>query len=318
MNNWVDFAVVKGAVSLEAVLRHYRVPALRQRRSQLAGRCPIHQGQRDDSFRASLAKNVFHCFACQAHGDVLDFVAAMDKCSVREAALRLQGWFGVAGGATKDMASRRSDSAGRKKEELVRKKECCNHLLDFVLTGIDHNHPYLAQRGVDRGTVFTFGVGFYAGPGLMSGRVVVPIHNEWGQRVAYAGRSVDGQTPKYKLPFVFRKGCELFNLHRARATGSEAVILVEGYFDCMRVHQAGFPWVVALMGSSMSPEQEWTLATRFEQVMVMLDGDLAGRTATGIIRAKLGGQCRVAVVSVPEGKQPDELPPTEIASLLTR
>src|SRR5947207_3342217 len=93
MRSWVDFSAVKQGVSLETVLRRYQVPGLRKCRRQLAGRCPIHGGQRDDSFRASLDKNVFHCFACQASGNVLNFVAAMEKCSIRQAALRLQEWF---------------------------------------------------------------------------------------------------------------------------------------------------------------------------------------------------------------------------------
>ena len=95
MKEWVDFRAVKEAVSLEAVLHHYQVAGLRRRGSQLEGGCPIHRGKRDDSFRASLSKNVFHCFACQASGNVLDFVAALEKCSIRQAALRLQQWFGV-------------------------------------------------------------------------------------------------------------------------------------------------------------------------------------------------------------------------------
>ena len=90
MKDWVAFGAVKEEVSLEMVLRHYQVPGLRRHRRQLEGCCPIHRGKRADSFRASLAKNVFHCFACQARGDVLDFVAAMERCSIREAALRLQ------------------------------------------------------------------------------------------------------------------------------------------------------------------------------------------------------------------------------------
>ena len=79
MGDWVQFRALKEAVSLEAVLHHYQVPGLRRRRSQLEGCCPIHRGQRDDSFRASLTKNVFHCFACQAQGNVLDFVSAMGE-----------------------------------------------------------------------------------------------------------------------------------------------------------------------------------------------------------------------------------------------
>ena len=92
---WVDFSAVKRTVSLEALLHHYQVPGLRRHRDQLQGYCPIHRGQRDDSFRAHLTKNIFQCFACHARGSVLDFVAAMEQCSIREAALRLQQWFGV-------------------------------------------------------------------------------------------------------------------------------------------------------------------------------------------------------------------------------
>ena len=82
MPGWVDFGALKRAVSLEAVLHHYQAPGLRKRGPQLVGRCPIHRGQREDSFRASLSKNVFHCFACQAGGNVLDFVAARERCSI--------------------------------------------------------------------------------------------------------------------------------------------------------------------------------------------------------------------------------------------
>ncbi|MGA3239962.1 MAG: CHC2 zinc finger domain-containing protein [Bryobacteraceae bacterium] len=182
MRGWVDFGVVKQAVSLEAVLRHYQVPGLRKCGHQLVGRCPIHRGRRDDSFRASLSKNAFHCFACQAGGNVLNFVAAMEKCSIRQAALWLQGWFSV--GASGEGRSVRNG-------ELVREKEGGNPPLPFVLTGVDHAHPYLVQRGIDPATAVAFGVGFYAGPGLLSERVVIPIANARGQAVAYAGRALD-------------------------------------------------------------------------------------------------------------------------------
>jgi DNA primase len=152
----------------------------------------------------------------------------------------------------------------------------------------------------------------------MSGRIVIPIRNDRGEIVAYAGRAVDDRPPKYKLPFGFRKAWELFNVQRAMATGSKTVILVEGYFDCLRVHQAGFPCVVGLMGSSLSPEQERVLVERFERVMLMLDGDGAGQVATPVISAKLTGRCHVVVVPVPDGMQPDQLAPTVVANLLLR
>lgn len=311
MGEWVEFHAVKQAVNLEAVLRHYQVPGLRRHGSQLQGCCPIHGGQRDDSFRASLSKNVFHCFACQAQGNVLDFVAAMEKCSIREAACLLQRWFGV-------NPSRPTPAAGGGvgKVELVRKKEGCNPPLHFVLKGVDHSHSYLRQRGIDRVTAAEFGVGFYGGPGLMSGRIVIPIRNASGEIVAYAGRALDGGMPKYKLPAGFRKAWELFNIQRAAATGSKTAIVVEGYFDCMRVHQAGLPCVVALMGSSLSASQERVLTERFERVVVMLDGDAAGHAGSRAISTRLSAKCPVVVINMPEGAQPDQLSPTAIQDMI--
>ena len=313
MGEWVEHAV-KEAVSLEAVLCHYQVAGLRRHRSQMEGRCPLHRGKRDDSFRASLSKNVFHCFACQAHGNVLDSVAAMEKCSIREAACRLQQWFGVSTSA----APAQLTPGSERKVQLVREKEGCNPPLHFVLTGVDPAHRYLQQRGIDRVTAAAFGVGFYGGPGLMSRRIVIPIRNASGELVAYAGRAPDGSLPKYKLPAGFRKAWELFNIHRAAATSSQTAIVVEGYFDCLRVYQAGFPFVVALMGSALSGSQERVLMERFERVILMLDGDAAGRAASRVISARLSEKCPVVLVEVPEGAQPDQLSPAAIQDLILR
>ena len=206
--------------------------------------------------------------------------------------------------------------ASARNEELVRKKEGCNPPLPFALTGVNHSHPYLVERGIDRATAVEFGMGFYAGPGLLSGRIVIPIANARGETVAYAGRAVDGSLPKYKLPAGFRKGWELFNLHRAAATGSRTAIVVEGYFDCLRVHQAGLPWVVALMGSSLSAAQETALLERFDRVILLLDGDAAGRAASRTMAARLSGRCLVSVVPIPDGAQPDQLSLAAIQQLV--
>lgn len=312
MIRWVDFSAVKRTVSLEAVLRHYQIRGLRRHRDQLQGCCPIHHGRRDDSFRAHLTKNIFQCFACHARGTVLDFVAAIEQCSIREAALRLQQWSGVRVSGLRLYPP----AAGRQKGELVRKEEGSNLPLCFALTGVERNHPYLAQREIDPATAAEFGVGFYPGPGLMSGRIVIPIRNLHGQLVAYAGRALDDRPPKYKLPAGFRKALELFNLQRAVAAGSKTVIVVEGYFDCMRVHQAGFPWVVALMGSSLSAMQESALLCHFDRIVLMLDGDVAGRAASQAIAARLGGRRPLQVVHVADGSQPDQLSSSTIRQLL--
>jgi DNA primase len=228
---WVDFRAIKEAVSLEAVLEHYAVKNLwRRRRDQLEGCCPLHGGEREDAFHASLSQNVFHCFACDAKGDVLNFVAAMERCSIREAALKLQTWFGRPG-LEPAVTARPAGIVGR--GELVRKELAVNPALRFELTHVNTAHPYLVARGIQRVTAVEFGVGFYSGTGLMQGRIVIPIHNARGELVAYAGRAVSGGGPKYKLPIGFRKSLEIFNVHRAATGSSDRVIVVEGYFDCL-------------------------------------------------------------------------------------
>ena len=95
-SNWVDFKAIKAAVSMTAVLERYQVRGLKKQGEELRGRCPIHNGE-GDAFHVNVSKNAFQCFSCQAKGNVLDFVAAMEKCSVRDAGLKLQDWFGLGG-----------------------------------------------------------------------------------------------------------------------------------------------------------------------------------------------------------------------------
>ena len=114
-----------------------------------------------------------------------------------------------------------------------------NKPLTFNLQNIDHHHPYLKERGVTEEIAQKFGVGFFPGKGSMHDRIVIPIHNPKGELVAYAGRSIDGSEPRYKFPAGFHKSMELYNVHRVRDEVS--VVLVEGFFDCMKVTQAGFP-----------------------------------------------------------------------------
>ncbi len=150
----------------------------------------------------------------------------------------------------------------------------------------------------------------------MSGRVVIPIHNEQGELVAYAGRAVDDSEPRYKLPAGFHKSVELFNLHRAIGESADGrVIVVEGFFDCMKVSQAGFP-CVALMGSSLSEAQEELLARHFKNACLLLDGDDAGRHATDECLVRLGRRMWVWAVVLPKDTQPDQLSRDELSALL--
>src|SRR5438128_1154715 len=94
---WVDFKKLKGAVDMQMVLNHYGLNGLTKSGEELRGPCPIHKGsQRSKNFTVSLRKNAFKCFSkgCVS-GNVLDFVAAMEQCSVRDAALKLTEWFKI-------------------------------------------------------------------------------------------------------------------------------------------------------------------------------------------------------------------------------
>jgi hypothetical protein len=89
------------------------------------------------------------------------------------------------------------------------------------------------------------GVGYYAGCGFLRNRIVFPIHDQEGQLVAYAGRSLDGGQPRYLFPPGFHKSQVVFNLRRAVGKSAGCALVVEGFFDCLRVHQAGYRKVVA-------------------------------------------------------------------------
>jgi DNA primase len=321
---WVDFKAVKRGVSMEMALAYYGVMLRRIDGAYLRGRCPLpaHTSKRStQSFIVNTDKNAWVCHSdsCVASrggrsgGNVLDFVAALERCSVRDAALRLQERFAMpAVPALKEPTISATQGAS---SYMPTGEEESNQPLSFTLRGIDLHHRYLTERGVDSKTAADFGIGAYPGKGLMADRLVIPIHNEDGVLVAYAGRSLDLSEPKYKFPPRFRKSHVLFNLNRAIRYGS-AVIVVEGFFDCFHVHQAGFPCVVALMGCALSQRQEVLLQQHFREVTLMLDGDNPGRRAGVIIAARLVTKFAVRVLEIPDGSQPDNLHADQIRCLV--
>lgn len=317
MPGWVSFTDIQTRVSMEQILRAYRVDWLRRSGpNQYRGRCPIHGGEGRDAFHVNLQRSVFHCFACGAGGNLLDLVAALEGCSIREAALRLQQRHGLS-----DASGSWARFTPLKEEKLVTKKREVNPPLSFSLT-VNQSHPYLSARGLTASTAAYFGVGLFAGPGLMRGRIAIPIHDERGRLIAYCGRAVDQSEPRYRFPPGFQKSRVLFNYHRASdaadATEASSVIVVEGFFDCMRVHQAGFRWVIALMGATLSEAQKDLIAGRFRNVLLLLDGDNTGRAATARIAAALRPACAVTELSPGVGRQPDQLSADDIRQILVR
>jgi len=244
----------------------------------------------------------------------------MEHCTVRDAAVKLAAWFSLTPNNT---APRLAAKGGIQKPPAAEnggEGTAENKTLTFQLKGVDPSHAYLRDRGIQKETAEAFGVGIFSGKGTMSGRCVIPIHNERGELVAYAGRAIDDSEPKYKLPSGFRKSLELFNFHRAVAKTpagrGSTVVLVEGFFDCMKVNEAGYP-CVALMGCSLSSEQEHLLCRHFTGVILLLDGDDAGRAGTDDCLLRLGRELWVKAIQLTVGAQPDSLTIGELEQLLS-
>jgi len=242
MKNWVDFKMVKEVVSMEIVLSRYSIKLRRVNATYLRGTCPLpthNTGGSQNSFGVSTDKNAWACHAKSCvearggskGGNVLDFVAVMEDCTIRDGALKLQDWFGVEASNEKPpdyvrakdrevhigkVSEAKADTASEDDEDGA-----VNQPLTFTLKGVDSAHSYLSSRGIKKPVSECFGVGFFHGKSkMMHGRLVIPIHNEGGELLAYAGRAIDGSEPKYKFPSGFRKSLVLFNLHRV-SSGSE-------------------------------------------------------------------------------------------------
>jgi len=345
-SRYVDFRAVKAAVSMEQLLSHYGILERFKRSSDsLSGPCPIHDGTNATQFRVSISKNCWNCFGdCQGGGNVLDFVARMENVQPMEAANRLVDWFHLdrlqlnAGAVTdprerpprrerwKSLATTAATSASAPVAEsassaptaeksLVKPKEERgeNRPLKFRLE-LDPTHPYLAERGLMLETIKEFEIG-YCARGVMAQRIAFPICSVKGELVGYAGRwpgdAPDGR-PKYRLPDGFKKSQEIFRLWKALQEDPEMpLVIVEGFFDVMRLWQLGIRKSVALMGSSMSEAQEAMLIqhlTPGSRVIVMFDEDEAGVSGRESVLQRLALKAYVRVVAFAEhGDQPENL-----------
>ena len=325
---WIDFAELKRQVSIHDVLARYGIlDGLREKKpGKLVGACPIHGGKNGTSFNVDTAKNVFHCFSECGGGNILDLVMKLEDCSIREAGEKLSDWFelqfdrrvGIAKTATRRRKPQgnttATDTSGRSDAS------CVNPPLERSLKGLNQDHPYLVERGLTVPTIKEFGIG-HCTRGLMRGRIAIPIHDDNGVLVAYAGRAVDQELAeangKYRLPDGFKKSFVLFNLHRAAEHADGGLIVVEGFFDCLKVHQAGFHNVVALMGSALSEPQQELILAHSDRIALMLDGDDAGTKCLREFYSRLRRRLYLREIHVEPGEQPDSLTDDRIRELLS-
>jgi DNA primase len=336
---FVDFKAIKAAITMEQLLGHYNIlDQFKRTGESLNGPCPIHKGSNPTQFRVSTTKNIWNCFSdCEHGGNTLDFIAKMEKVSIHAAALKAIEWFNLdpeAMAASDDKAetTEPKTSAPAPKPaarpaaspKAAPESNVPNAPLKFRLDKLERTNPYLTeQRGLTPETIVDFGIGFCS-KGMMADRIAIPIHNVKGDVVAYAGRfpgEPGEDTPKYKLPPGFRKSQELFNLDRAvKEPAEQPLIVVEGFFDAMKLHQHGCRKVVALMGSTMSTAQEELIRQQTNNqshVIVMLDENDAGKAGREDIACRLSKFCFVRVHQFEQpDMEPEHLPAEAVQQLM--
>jgi DNA primase len=336
---FVDFRAVKAAITMEQLLGHYKIlDQFKRTGDSLNGPCPIHKGSNPTQFRVSTTKNIWNCFSdCEHGGNTLDFITKMEKCSIHAAALKAIEWFNLdpetmAASDDKAEAAEPKTSAQAAKPaarpavspKFTPESNVPNAPLKFRLDKLERTHPYLTeQRKLTPETIVDFGIGFCA-KGMMADRIAIPIHNVKGEVVAYAGRFIGAPpegAPKYKLPPGFRKSQELFNLDRAiKEPADKPLLIVEGFFDAMKIHDHGYRKVVAIMGATLSSAQEELIrqhTTSDSHVIVMLDENEAGKAGREDIACRLSKFCFVRVHQFPRpDMEPEHLTDVELADIV--
>jgi DNA primase len=348
-SRYIDFAYVKENASFEQVIACYNLKlGSGPERAVLR---PFHR-ERRPSCKIELERKIFHCFGCEKKGNILEFVARMegDEDDLGTAAQKIAAVCGIATAAPRPPAGQRPAGEHRRKGAISENTstrrprvakawaepaedgsvegrltnrrfdgvaEPANPPLIFALK-LEPGHPYLNDRGLSPEIIAEFGLG-YCSRGVMAGCICLPIHNERGELVAYAGRWPGDDPPegqeRYKLPAKFQKSRVLFNLHRV-AIG-EHIVLVEGYWSVFRLHALGIP-VAALMGWSVSAEQVALLRERGARfVTLLLDGDDTGRKARERVLPALASAFFVRAPLLPDGQKPDTIGEAQLRQLVS-
>ena len=334
---FVDFRDIRSRLTMEKVLQHYDLlDTFKRSGHTLSGPCPIHGGTNKTQFRVDLEKNLWNCFSeCKHGGNTLDFICRMDGLSIHDAALRACEWFDIPIGEVQGSDAEPDEKVSASKPAAKSKPappptpddNKPNPVLKFRLDKLQREHPYLTQeRGLTQETIIDFGLGYFTGErGMMVGHVVIPIHNVKGELVAYAGRwpgkPPDDDTPKYKIPAGFKKSQEVFNMDRAiKEPGDKPLVIVEGFFDVIKLHQNGYRKVVAVMGDTMSAAQEALIRQHTDKsgfIIVMLDENPAGQAGRKDIAGRLSEHCSVKthVFDRPDA-EPEHLTEEQVQRLL--
>lgn len=304
--------------------------------------CPFHP-EKSPSFIVNPDKQIFHCFGCSAGGNVFSFLMKHENMSfpeaVRELASRVnyklpeptrqskeafsesESLFQIYQWAHEYYAANLKSEKGKAARDYLKKRgfdeESLKDLtLGWALPEWRGLFEHLIRKGAQDSLLTRSGLIQRGRDGhpydLFRGRLLFPIHNLQGKVVAFGGRGLADETPKYlnspESP-IFRKRRELFGLHLAKRSlaGEDAkILIVEGYFDFLKVYTSGFRNVAATLGTSLTEDHVRVLRRFTQEAVVVYDGDKAGEAASlRGLEVFLEGEMSVKVASLPAGDDPD-------------
>jgi DNA primase len=318
---------------------------LKKSGQNFSGLCPFHQ-EKTPSFNVHPVKQIYHCFGCGVGGDVFKFVMELEKCTFPEAIRTVAEKCGIAIPKPRE----RSPEERRENQQRSLLVEMHRETAAFFARQL-HETPegkvayaYLEDRGLNREAMIRFGLGFAPSPGdallrflkqkypekllevsgLLSReqsgrffdrfrrRIMFPIANEAAKVIAFGGRAMGDDMPKYlnspETP-IYSKSNVLYHLDRAKEAlrQNDFGVLVEGYMDAIAVARAGIMNVIASCGTSLADPQIKLLGRFTRRVVVNYDPDTAGQAATErSITLLLEKEFDVRVLVLPGGADPDK------------
>ena len=313
---------------------------LKRRGRNMVGLCPFH-GEKTPSFNIYTENGSFYCFGCGVGGDVITFVMKMENLDYVDAVKFLAQRAGM------DMPEDSYDDSMSKLRTRVYEanREAARYYYKMLYSPDGkHGLDYFHGRMLTDRTIRHFGLGFadddwsslsdyLIGKGFSKNelvaanlavkqkngngiydrfrnRVMFPIIDLRGNVIAFGGRIMTDEKPKYlntsDTP-VFKKSENLFSLNNAKNSGSRTLILCEGYMDVIAVNQAGFQNAVATLGTALTREQAMLMKRYADEVVICYDSDEAGQKATSrAIPILRNAGLLVRILTVPSGKDPDE------------
>lgn len=318
---------------------------LSRRGNRYWGLCPFHS-EKTPSFSVSQERQLFYCFGCHQGGNVFTFLKNHDKLEFREALQYLAGKAGIDISRYQVSRSIAKDARDNIIIEVNQEAARFYHGLLTGYSG-KRAMEYLAQRDVSLNSVEKFNLGYapddwrqleeyllakgfsietITESGLVKrsrkadlyidflrNRIIFPIQDLSGRVIGFGGRLIDGEGPKYLNSAenkVFSKRYHLFGLYHGREAirATSEVILVEGYMDCLSLHQHGIANVVATLGTAFTREQAKLIKRFTETVLVMYDGDESGQRETLRALEVLRSEgIDAQVIPLPTGIDPDDL-----------